>query len=307
MTPDELEAALTPPVAFVLSGGAGLGALHVGMLRGLATTGVEPALVVGTSVGALNGAVLAAAGSVADGAERLVGIWRSLRRHDVFPGGLTSQVLSLARNGHLFPDSGLRRLVARSLTTERIEDLPLPFVAVAAEALTGHVHLFESGPILDALLASTAIPLVFPPAEVGGTLFEDGGTVTNVPMGPAVALGAGSLVVLDAGNVCHLSEPPGGLADRVLLAVHRALQQRAFIEAPMLARRLPVLYLPRPCVEDWSPLDLERGAGLVDTAEAEVLSFLEEKPAPAVGAMVGGPHTHGGQAFVPAVLKALDR
>lgn len=167
--------ALPRPVGFVLSGGASLGAIQVGMLQALAEVGVEPDLVVGTSVGSLNGAVVAEHATVGSAADRLERVWRGLRRRDVFPGGPVAQALSTLRTGHLHPRDGIARLVRGALGARSFDQLARPLTVVAADVLTGHVRWFQSGELVPPLLAATAIPGVFPPVVVDGRHHWDAG------------------------------------------------------------------------------------------------------------------------------------
>lgn len=293
---------LPRPVAFVLSGGASLGGVQVGMLRALAEQGISPDLVVGTSVGALNGAVLAETGDVGRGADRLADVWGGLEREDVFPGGLALQSLRLLRHGPLFPNTGLRRLIDGTLTARRFEDLRLPLHVVATELLTGHLRVLDHGDLRLALLASTAIPGLFPAVEIDGVAYHDGGVVADVPLGPALVLGAACLVVLDAGDGCHLDTAPRPVPDGMLLATYTALRQRVLLEAPLLATRVPILYLPRPCARNRSPLDLDSSDALIGPAHTCAAAFLSDAPPPVAGRMVGAPHHHEDAAYQPPVL-----
>src|SRR5207302_9932897 len=97
-------------------------------------------------------------------------------------------------------NDGLRRLIDRALTFERFEDAPVPFQVVATSLRTGRERWFSEGPLLDPILASAALPGVFPPVEIEGELFIDGGVVDNVPMTRAAALGATRMFVFHVGN-----------------------------------------------------------------------------------------------------------
>lgn len=297
--------ALPRPVAFVLSGGASLGAVQVGMLAALAEAGVAPDLVVGTSVGALNGAVLAETGDVAATVERLTTSWQRLAREDVFPGGLPNQALRLARHGSLYPPDGLATLIRSSLRVRRFEQLALPFGLVATDVLTGHARYIDSGPLGPALLATSAIPGLFPPVEVDGALLEDGGMVANVPLVQAVERGAASLVVLDAGDVCHLDVPPRPVPDGVVHALATAVRQRVLLEAPLVARSRPTLYLPRPCIRNRSPLDLTTSAELIEPARACAARFLATATPRGGPELVGAPHHHEDGPFRPLAFAGL--
>lgn len=299
--------ALPRPVAFVFSGGASFGAVHVGMLQALAGAGIDADMVVGTSVGSLNGAALAEHGSVSHAADVLDDVWRRLRTSDVFPGGVGRQAVNLLLRRTLFSNRGLRTLITDTLGVRRFEQLMLPLTVLAAEARTSHPRILDSGPLLPALLASTAIPGVFPPVEVDGSVCWDGGTATNVPLAPAVAAGGRSFVVLDAGDVCHLDRPPRPIPDGVVLAVTAALRQRVLVEAPLIARTHPVLYLPGPCASGRSPLDLDYSGELIDAARGCATRFLSRERPPAAGRMTGGPHSHPGCSEVPSTIELMNR
>ena len=183
--------------AFVLSGGASLGAVQVGMLRGLAEQGITPDLIVGTSVGAVNGGWIASRPD-ASGIDALADLWLSLSRKDIFPTHPISGLLGfLGRSSHLVPNSGLRRLLSDQLEFARLEDAPIPFHVVATDVISGTDVLLSSGDAVDAIAASAAIPGIFPPVNINGRDLMDGGVVNNTPLSHAVALGRPSLGVAD--------------------------------------------------------------------------------------------------------------
>jgi len=182
-------------VAFVLSGGASLGAVEVGMLQALRERGIKPDLVVGTSVGALNGGWLA--GHPDAPLDELVEIWTKLHRQDVFPLAPVRGFLAFTgRLRSLVPSNSLRALIERHLTFERLEDAPTPMHVSAVNVLTGEEVLFSRGSAADAILASAAIPAVFDPVVIDGVPYMDGGVVDNTPISHAVELGAERIYVL---------------------------------------------------------------------------------------------------------------
>ena len=140
--------------AFVLSGGASLGAVQAGMLEALYERGRVPDLIVGTSAGALNGAYIAERPQTVATAAALAGIWRGLRRSQIFPVNPLTGLLGFtgARN-HVVPGSGLHRLVAGHNRTAALEDLPIPLHVVAADVLTGEELRLSSGPLAAATMA----------------------------------------------------------------------------------------------------------------------------------------------------------
>src|SRR5512142_611942 len=153
-----------PKVAFVLSGGASLGAIQVGMLRALYERNIKPDVIVGTSAGAMNGAFIASRAQTVATAAALATVWRGLRRGQVFPvNPLTGLLGFLGARDHLVPASGLSRLIARNVERARLEDLPIPLHVVAVDVLSGEELRLSHGPLVDAVLASAAIPGVIAP------------------------------------------------------------------------------------------------------------------------------------------------
>ena len=181
---------MQPCVAFVLGGGGVLGASQVGMLRALFEHGVRPDVVLGTSVGALNGAVVASDPTPA-AVERLTELWLSLSGEGVFSDSLFGQAARLARAPH--PPAFLRPvapLLAAHLPVTEIEELAVRFQCVAASIERATAHWFDSGRSSTRCVASCAVPGLFPPARVGSEHFLDGGLVSSIPFGRALRLDA---------------------------------------------------------------------------------------------------------------------
>jgi len=194
--------------AFVLAGGGSLGAVQVGMLAALARRGLVPDLIVGASVGAINAAYYAAEPDER-GVERLKRIWLELRRTDVFPFSPIASMLGFfGKTDHLVAPGPLRSLIESELPYERLEDAPLPCYVVATDALEGTEVVLSSGPAAAALLASAAIPAVFPPVLLDGRFLLDGGVSNNTPISIAVEMGATRVIVLPTGISCSLQAPP---------------------------------------------------------------------------------------------------
>jgi len=231
-------------VAFVLGGGGHLGAHEVGMLRALLERDIVPDVVVGTSIGAINGAAVAADPTAA-AVERLAAMWSDLERGDVFGGSLLGRLGTLARSRtHLHDNAGLRDLVAASLPITRIEDLAVPFHCVAACIETASERWFTAGPLVDAVLASCAVPGILPPVEIGGEHFLDGGIVHSIPVGRAVALGARSIYVLHVGRVDRPLEPPRWPWEVALVAFEIARRHRFFGDLAALPDAVELHVLP---------------------------------------------------------------
>ncbi|TQN46961.1 NTE family protein [Humibacillus xanthopallidus] len=191
----------TRRTAFVLGGGGLLGAVEVGMLRALLDAGIRPDLVVGTSVGALNGALVAADPTPAV-VDRLVGLWRSASEgREIYGDNVLRQAARAMRTRtHLHSANPLRQRIAEELGDRTFADLAVPFQCCAASIERATEHWFTSGSVVDAVVASAAVPGLLPPAEVDGEHYLDGGIVNSIPLGRAVELGARRIYVLQVGR-----------------------------------------------------------------------------------------------------------
>ncbi len=267
---------LPRPVGYVLGGGGSLGAVQIGMLQALGEHDIAPDIVTGTSVGSLNGAVIAhdPGGAV----DRLEQTWAKMTRERVFPGGLLAQARSLQQTRtHLFPATGLTAVIADFIGTDTtFADLRLPFAAVATDVATARPHVLRDGPVLPALLASAAIPGIFPPVQLGPLLLYDGGLVANVPMRQALALGARSLIVLDCNFPGRILEAPATIAELLFYTFTVTMRTQAIFEAPQAAARVPVVYLHGPEPHPISPLDFRQTGTLIESAYRAARAFLAD-------------------------------
>lgn len=261
--------------AFVLSGGGSLGAVQVGMLQALEERGVRPDLLVGTSAGAVNSAYLADRGMSPDTLSDLAHVWQRLRRQDVFPVDPVRHLLALrGTQTSLCSNDSFRRLLARQLSSRRLEDAAIPVHLVATEVLSGKEVLLSSGTAVDAALASTAIPAVFPPVAVDGTLLWDGGIADNAAISQALRLGADRVFVLPAGVACALDQPPRGALANALHALSVLIEQRLIVEVAYLADQAELHVLPPLCPLGVASFDFRHGAELIDRAHRATRAWL---------------------------------
>jgi NTE family protein len=263
--------------AFVLSGGASLGAVQVGMLRALYERGIQPDVIVGTSAGAVNGAFVAGRPQTVETAEELAAIWRRLRRGHVFPLSPLTGLLGLAGGrDHLVSDSGLRRLIGRHLTYECLQDSPIPLHVVAVDVVTGQEELLSTGDALEAVLASASIPGVLPPVRWDGErTLMDGGVANNTPISHAIALGADRLYVLPTGEPCALEKPPGSALAMALHALSLLTQRRLIDDIAKNAEEAQLIVLPPPCPLRVAPIDFSRADELIERAYTDATDFFE--------------------------------
>lgn len=212
--------------AFVLGGGGLRGASEVGMLRALADAGVEPDLIVGASVGAFNGAIVASR-PLRSAVDRLEMAWASPQFADLFSEGIVERAWNLFRHRtHLHSSRPLSDMVDHWAPASRIEDLGVRYQCVAAEIETSSEVWFDRGPLVDAVLASSAVPGLFPPVEIGGHHYVDGGVVNSIPISRAIDLGADEVFVLHVGNIDVPLRPPRQAWDVALASFEVARRHR---------------------------------------------------------------------------------
>ncbi|MGY1664072.1 patatin-like phospholipase family protein [Geodermatophilus sp. SYSU D00705] len=230
--------------AFVLGGGGVLGAAEVGMLQALFEHGVRPDLVVGTSVGAINGAMVAA-DPTPGAVDRLRGVWEELAERRILAGSVLARVGTLVRTRtHLHPREPLRDLLLDSLPVRTFGELRVPFQCVAASIERAAEHWFTEGALDDAVLASCAVPGLLPAVEIDGEHYLDGGLVHSIPVGRAVALGADTIYVLHVGRIERPLRPPTRPWEVALVAFEIARRHRFAADLAALPPGVTVHVLP---------------------------------------------------------------
>jgi NTE family protein len=236
---------ISAPVAFVLGGGGVLGAVQVGMLRALLGPGIKPDLIVGTSVGAVNG-VLLAADPTPGVINRLAYLWSSPEARDVYGDSLPRRVGRFVRTGtHLHSPEPLRELLARELGAERrFDELAVPFQCCAASIEQASERWFHQGPVVPAVIASASVPGLMPPAHVAGEHFIDGGIVNSIPLARAIELGAATIFVLQVGRVDRQLTVPTRPWDVARVAFEIARRHRFARDLAAVPAGLPVHVLP---------------------------------------------------------------
>ena len=231
-------------MAFVLGGGGILGASEVGMLRALLAAGVLPDVVVGTSVGAVNGSFLAADPTEA-AVDRLAEMWVRASGSGVFTDSLVARAQRVARlAGHLHSSAALEDLLHHEFGGRRIEDLPVRFQCVAAQIETASARWFERGSIVDAVLASSAVPGLLPAREIDGAHYVDGGLVHSIPVSRALDLGATTVYVLQVGRIEHPLRAPRWPWEVGLVAFEIARRYRFNEEIARVPEGVAVHILP---------------------------------------------------------------
>lgn len=272
-----------PRTAFVLGGGGNLGAIQVGMLRALISRGITPDALYGCSVGAINASSLASDPSIG-GVDRLARVWRDLDSDVICPPGRLSGLLLLTRRYRsLQSNEALRHLLESSLSYRRFEDASIPVEVVATSLRTGQERWFTSGEVIPAVLASAALPAVFPPVEIGGETFIDGAVVDNVPISRAVTGGASRVYVLHVGNFDRPRPDPKRPIDALLHSFSIARNYRFQAETRYPPSGVELIVLPSIDPGSVRPNDFGKSGGLIERAYAAASGFLDAKEAQAAG------------------------
>jgi NTE family protein len=269
-----------PRTAFVLSGGASLGALQVGMLEALYERGITPDLLVGASVGALNAAFVASRPQSPQTARELGRVWRSLQREDVFPVNLGALVGGLCgQRDHLVPDRALRRLIGRYVEFGDLADAPIPLHLIAFDLLEGRELRLSKGPAVDGIPASTAVPGIFPPVAFGRRQLIDGGVVNHTPISDAVELGAERIYVLPTqGPHSRSAHVSAGALDAAIHGLHLLVRDRLEADLTRYAADVELILLPTP--DDWrvAPTSFKEAERLIAHGRAAARTVLQRSP-----------------------------
>jgi NTE family protein len=259
--------------AFVLAGGGSLGAVQAGMLIELIADGVVPDFVVGVSAGALNGAFLAFDPSPPM-AEHIGALWRRVTTREVLGLPWRSALRIFSGGGHLANPRGLVRILHRDLPYQSFEQTRVPLHIVAAEEATGAEVLLSSGPILDAVLASTAVPGVFPPVKLGGRMLVDGVIAAGTPIATAVRLGATRLIVLPCGFTCVGKAVPAHALGRAMHAITLLGARQLRQDFERYSERVTLRLVPPLCPLHISSYNYSEGGALIDAARTSTRAWL---------------------------------
>jgi len=246
-----------PKTAFVFAGGGSFGAIQVGMLHSLAAHGISADMVVGSSVGALNGAFYAGDPTL-QGIERLAAIWRDLKRHDVFPVTWRTLLGFMWRRDFLIPHDGIRKLIDDHIPFRNLEEARIPLHIVTTDIITGDSVVLSEGSTAEAIVASTAIPGAFTPVHYRDRFLADGAISSNKPVRVAVSYGAKRLIVLPTGHACANQAPPIGALANALHALTLLIARQLVNELENIGPGVEYFVVPPLCPLVGSPYDFSR-------------------------------------------------
>ena len=234
------------------------------MLQALYEDGIRPDLLVGTSAGAINAAFAASRPATIETARDLQQVWRGLNRSEIFPANpLRAGLAIVGLRDHCVSAGSLRRMISRHVEIDRLEEAPIELHVVATDVLSGEEVLLSEGPAVDAVLASAAIPGVFPAVPWESRMLVDGGVVNNAPISNAVELGADQIYVLPAVGTGPLARAPRGALASAVAGMTRAITRRFAEDVTRYADSVDLKVLPAPGVEGIMPTDFGHADELI--------------------------------------------
>jgi NTE family protein len=244
----------TAKTAFVFAGGGSFGAIQVGMLHSLVANGVTADMVVGSSVGAINGAYYAGCPTL-KGVLELETIWRGLTRHDVFPVTWRTMLGFLWRRDFLISHDGIRKLLEDHLPIRNLQDAQLPVHIVTTDIVSGESVVLSEGSAVEAIVASTSIPGAFAPVPYKDRFLADGAISANTPVKVAVEKGARRLIILPTGYACAIDTPPVGAVANALHALTLLIARQLVADLEELPPDIEYFVVPPLCPLVGSPYD----------------------------------------------------
>jgi NTE family protein len=244
------------------------------MVTALLEAGIKPDVIVGTSIGSVNAAYLAADPSL-EQAEQLRGLWCGVRARDVFPLNPLASARTLVRQGALFPSRSWRRFLTDRIPYERIEEAAVPLRITATDFEEGRSVVLDSGSVVDAVLASTALPGVFPPHRIGDSFYLDGAISDQLPLKVAIDAGAHTIYVM---AVSAPSPPPdrrspGGILRHSLTILLFPRIRLDALNLPGQHPKLRIIQVPSVATQV-SLWDMSRHGELIDSAYEATTEFL---------------------------------
>ncbi|MBI3605533.1 MAG: patatin-like phospholipase family protein [Nitrospirae bacterium] len=250
---------MSEKIALVLSGGGSKGAIEVGFYQALVERGIKIDFIVGSSIGAVNGAFIASGVSP----EAVAALWRNLNIHDLY-GFNWENLWKFFRSNSLYDHRRFRRFLERHLPVRNFEELKIPLIVPCTNFQTGDPIYIRQGDLLDALMASVAMPGIFPPQMCHGYQLVDGAVAENMPLEMAVSEGA-TLILAMQYNCCKGSNGPvQGLLKILSRAFSIALDRKTLCDVRHYQSKAKLIILEPPFGLNIDLLDFRYSGQLIE-------------------------------------------
>lgn len=231
--------------ALVLCGGGSQGAAEIGFYQALVERGIKPDIIVGASVGAINGAFIASGLEIG----QLKALWREISIRKLYR--LNPELFwKWGKAASLFEPTGLKRFLESRLPVHTFEELAIPLTVVATDLQKPGTVCLDKGPLLPALMASSAIPVYFPPQVMNGSQLVDGGITDNIPVEQAYDRGADVIYCMLTECRCRFRYTISGLFDMLVRSLQVSQHQKLKYEIGNIANDKDAeLYLLDLCID----------------------------------------------------------
>ena len=260
--------------AFVFSGGASLGAVEVGALKAIVEEGIQADLVLGTSVGSLNGAMYAHNPTI-KGVKDIENVWLNIKVWNVFTPSPITPVFNITTFGlYLISPKNLRKLIKENMKFTRIEETQIPLYIIATDIKSGDEIVFDKGLALEALMSSAAIPGVFPPQRMSDFIIVDGGIVNNAPISTAIRLGAQRIVIFPIG-VPSPDQEPKTVAEMLIHSFIYILNRQLSTDIQLYKDKAELIIVPPPDSVNVGPHDFSKSKQLIDMSYKKAKDWLK--------------------------------
>lgn len=260
----------------MFTGGGSHGAVQAGMLLALEEAGVKPDLLIGTSAGAMNAAFIAGR-PYPGAAQELVDVWLSMKRSEIFPANPFRGLAGLlGRRNHTISPGGLRSLLARHINFSRLEEAPVELRCILTELESGRAVEFRSGDTIDVVTASCALPGLYPPVDINGRLYIDGGVSNNAPIKNAIDAGAETIYLLATGHSDPTLHRMSGALHVLLHSMSVMIHERLSGQIEQHDSDVTLCALPVPPAIPTSIMDFSRSADLIERSHLLSRQWLTE-------------------------------
>lgn len=260
--------------AFVFSGGASLGAVEAGALKAIVEEDIQADMVLGTSVGSLNGAMYASNPTI-EGVKAIEDVWLNIKVWNVFTPSPLTPVFNISTFGlYLISPKNLRKVITQNLQFTNLEETQIPLYIVGTDIKSGREIVFNKGLALEALMSSVAIPGVFPPQRMAGNSIVDGGLVNNAPISTAVRLGAERVVIFPIG-VPSADQEPKTVAEMLIRSFIFLLNRQLSTDIQLYKDKVELIIIPPPDRIDVGPHDFSKSKQLIEESYAKAKEWLD--------------------------------
>ena len=267
------------PLAFVFSGGLARAAGQIGMCQAALDRGIYPDLIVGTSTGAINAAVLAYEPDTFE--ESATALWDSVAHDKALSSTWRSTLRGLAGGGSTRTQTMLRKHLDGIFGSRGFADLRIPLIAVSTDLSTGHASVINGGTVVDTLLSSAAFPIIMPPVPADGDVLIDGSVVAGVPVTQAVNAGAKSILVFDTGpsSVDDADVHDLGWYEVLALAFTHLVRGQADHDLALVSQKIPTVVIT---LGEGDPFNLRKATTVIGHGRGVAQDVLDEL-GPAMG------------------------